>query len=394
MQKRKSFAFIWLIIVSLFFSPVLPIANQLINTWNKMFMHTILIILFLLIFLIWNNSKKLKGWWYLMGFTIVSCILTNISILDGIGSSLYNIKGFEPIVLFFVLSMFVFSQIKSRKEVEQFTNTLPVFLIIGLVVRLFSLVFQIGILNKNTFSFILDLIIPLAWMGFLNKKGKLWNILLFTSLIFLVLTDARGALFSIAFVIIISFLSTQRITIRNSLIFIIGVFLSITSLFIIPESTLQRLVNSLDLQQFNAVTRFSMWNESLELYFSHPLFGIGFSNFQFYPNTYASWLTFATPNNNWVNVLMSTGSFGFLIYILSGVYILKLLFESIKRKDEQFQWIIVGILLGIIAISIHSFLDDTLFYSESLIILSILVGLSFRCFEILKKESLIIKDKI
>jgi len=357
-------------------------------------MHTILIILFLLIFLIWNNSKKLKGWWYLMGFTIVSCILTNISIRDGIGSSLYNIKGFEPIVLFFVLSMFVFSQIKSRKEVEQFTNTLPVFLIIGLVVRLFSLVFQIGILNKNTFSFILDLIIPLAWMGFLNKKGKLWNILLFTSLIFLVLTDARGALFSIAFVIIISFLSTQRITIRNSLIFIIGVFLSITSLFIIPESTLQRLVNSLDLQQFNAVTRFSMWNESLELYFSHPLFGIGFSNFQFYPNTYASWLTFATPNNNWVNVLMSTGSFGFLIYILSGVYILKLLFESIKRKDEQFQWIIVGILLGIIAISIHSFLDDTLFYSESLIILSILVGLSFRCFEILKKESLIIKDKI
>lgn len=330
----------------------------------------------------WKNSGAIRGWWAMFGLSLASLIATTISIRNGYGTIFYHLKSSIAIVVFFLISIFVYSVYPKERFLKDL-EALPIILLIGLLARLLTLVgpLSVGQLNKNVFGFLLDFIVPLAWMGFMKKSSKWWKLLFWVSLVFLAITNSRGSLIGVAIAVLISIVVSIPLTLRNVIIYVwslVGILLA--SPLIISSSTFQRLLSSTNLSQFNQMARIEMATATIQVIQAHPLFGVGFSNLQFYANVF-SWLNLVSPNENYLNILVSVGWIGFIVYLATGLYIIMMVKKGGNTKFSETNWYFSGILYGIIAISIHSFVDDTFFQSEVLILFAILIGFAFRALE-------------
>lgn len=74
--------------------------------------------------------------------------------------------------------------------------------------------------------------------------------------------------------------------------------------------------------------RFSMMSEGMEVFFRHPILGIGIANSGFY-SVYGTYF-----HNNYVEVLADTGIIGFIVYYSFWFVILILTIQSLCRLDK------------------------------------------------------------
>jgi O-antigen polymerase len=112
--------------------------------------------------------------------------------------------------------------------------------------------------------------------------------------------------------------------------------------------------------------RLFVWDISLQMYFDHPILGLGFNRFGDYFNTYQAnylalpenmHLAYKAANlkqahNEYIQAFVETGIVGGLIYL--AIWLTAFFFILTKVKSSQYY---VGIAAIFISLSIHSFLD-------------------------------------
>lgn len=123
--------------------------------------------------------------------------------------------------------------------------------------------------------------------------------------------------------------------------------------------------------------RLYYWINSLRTFLKHPFFGIGISQFIYMP--YAFFVII--PHNLYIQLLLETGIFGFLSFILLIGTIIKSLFLCVKKINlrEKYSWMPIG-LIGSWAIFLsHNLLDSswtTINHNEEMKVLFIMITLS------------------
>lgn len=381
------------VVLGLFINFPLPISSQLVNTDQKIILLLIIGLSVVMIPIMWKRTAMIRGWWGLAALSVFSLLLTSIAVNYQNGSSFVtsHFYGAESIVVFFLFSLFTYSNIKDKKDLDTILNILPIVLLIGLVLRLVSTsstIFAMGVLDKNTFGFLLDLIIPLTWIAINNRKGKWWFILLLVSLFLLAINNSRGAIIGIGFSLVYFLIFFKSHSKRTILFYLSLVLVMICAIPFIPSEIIQRIMSSGDLQDYTQMSRLQLWSTSFEVTKMYPIFGTGFYNFYYYfQNYYAANVKFLHPHNAYLNVLVSTGIVGFISFLLTARYLLSWVKIELKKGSQEIRWYFVGFMLGIIALSVHGVFDSVLLTPQTLLLLGSLCGIAFKATLIYKESS-------
>lgn len=152
--------------------------------------------------------------------------------------------------------------------------------------------------------------------------------------------------FAVTVSVLLYFMRLKNYLIPLGLGMIVFLFLGyFISLKLVGFNTLDRLLFSKEEDVNTIVSRFSLWNESLTIGLSSPIFGGGLGNFYDYLHegekleqrgylfNRSNKLTMIdNPHNSFFNVLASSGLLGLLSFILLILYFVKSDVQSMKRK--------------------------------------------------------------
>lgn len=151
------------------------------------------------------------------------------------------------------------------------------------------------------------------------KKKKDW-FLFFFFVIALLLTGKRGhVLFTAAaiYALYYFYLGNKKMKLLKMLVTAFAVICFALIVFtLIPELgiVLVRLKEYVNEGAFAG--RGSLWLLAIELFKSHPLFGIGWGEFRYHTFGLIRWAESAHTHNTYLQLLAETGSIGFLVYIV------------------------------------------------------------------------------
>lgn len=374
-----------IVMLGVFIDFILPTSSKLINTSEKVITLMFIGLSVLTIPIIWKRTTKIRGWWGLAGLSVVSLIATGLIAKNQGGTSfvMSHLNGAESISVFFLLSIYTYSFVKTKSDFENFIKQkLPIVLLIGLLLRVVSVSvgsLSSGAINKNTFGFMLDLIIPLAWIAIQHKISKKWIVVLLVSLVLLILDNSRGAVIGIGFSFVYFLMFFKRHSKRTFFVYWLFILAMICAIPFIPSDIIQRLLSSGNMQAYTQMSRIQVWLASIQVIKQHPILGIGFYNFNYYLQSYfPSYIIYLHPHNTYLNVLVSTGAVGFIFFLLTARYIFSRVLIGMKKSNKEIRWYFSGLLLGIIALSVQGLVDSTIFYPELLVLFGVLFGLALR----------------
>lgn len=240
------------VLLSLFIDIPLPVSSQIVNTNIKIAMLLIMFFSILRFPIIWKRTNLIRGWWKLAIFGGASLVATSVATYFQHGPSflISHLYGAESFATFFIISIYTYSFVKDKKGLDNFFNKiLPNVLTFGLLIRVTTLLSEgltIWALNKNTFGFLLDIIVPLAWIAVLQKKGKRWNVLLILSLIMLIISNSRGSIIGIGFALVCYLIFSKKHTKKTYISYLFLIIATFCAIPFIPEEIIQRLLSSTD----------------------------------------------------------------------------------------------------------------------------------------------------
>jgi len=250
--------------------------------------------------------------------------------------------------------------------------------------------------TSNGLGAYLALLIPFIISLFFLKKEKLYRlciILMFSFMMWsLVVTFSRGAwlgtYFGVIFLLLIYIIPRQQ----KNLYFAVGSVLGAAILCIFLGLMLTKSLGLEGLLRNQTVQwRLDIWQDSINMIKDRPLFGHGINTymqvFQFYREIYLTNPTYA--HNCYIQLTAETGFFG----LFSFLWIIGSLFrESFTKialfavQDRQMMILTSGLLSGILAFLVHSFVD-THFYSLQLsVYLWFMVGALMAAYNIQSPE--------
>jgi len=128
--------------------------------------------------------------------------------------------------------------------------------------------------------------------------------------------------------------------------------------------------------------RFISWEEGIYEYFKSPIFGLGIRN---NPSTYLAYhINKVTPHNEFIDILMTTGLFGFVIYILFYISIINISIRINNKPQDRMDYFLSKSLLSIVAcFLVHNIAVGSFFNSSLIGILSLITGYIFSRHELL-----------
>ena len=184
--------------------------------------------------------------------------------------------------------------------------------------------------------------------------SKWWSWIQITTVAALFLTYSRGAL--VTFICVLGLRSIMRRRVREMVLYV--AFFTITILVLPrPAGEGVNLLRTLSIE-----SRLKDSQEALSIWQKSPIFGVGFNTLRFTRGlTEVSEGTTSLPHagagfhNSWLFLLVTTGVVGLIAYLWLWVSILKAF--DWKEPKGQLVW------LSVMAVFIHSFFDNSLFFA-------------------------------
>lgn len=338
------------------------------------------------------------------------CILVSFSKSVAITESIYVLSKIMIEVLFFIVTAFLI--IHKKLEVTCLIKSIIVFCIVSVVITIYQILvlcsseytllnsvimIKSTFANKNLLSSILFLTIPFLFCSiYLSKLWKILSMILFfiiMILLWLIQTKAVIIAFFVFFIIFLSFFMRYRKGFSESSF--LKIILAI-SIFIIIVAGIVSWQNSKGFthltNRHTAITRFSLWENSVYMIKDHWAFGVGAGNWQIYfpkytldkflPEVKMGTTTYQRPHNDFLWVFCELGVVGILTFISIFLIILFYLYRLIRiSKKWEAKWPYVSLLAGIIGFNLISFVDFPLERIEHQILLylmfSIIVALYY-----------------
>ena len=194
----------------------------------------------------------------------------------------------------------------------------------------------------------------------LKDKLNIFGFVLAASAI--LLTFSRGGLLGIAFGLFILFiLSNNRdAKIKGSVIFIILMLLLWILGDIIPMNPLSFVIS-----RFGAVLkdggsgRLDIWMNALRTFLQYPLSGLGINSIRDY--NLIHFCRGAYVHNSFIEVLVETGVFGTILYVIFWYYTLRNSYRLIRLNDSAL-FIFISIVSLMFQMSLLSVLYNEMFY--------------------------------
>ena len=168
----------------------------------------------------------------------------------------------------------------------------------------------------------------------------------------LLLTSSRGGLLGVILgLCIFIWLLRKKMSLGVIVLVIVSFFLFFgLSWFLAPESYknlflsrigMLEVHNKLDLYYISA-GRTYIWKRGLEVLIKSPVLGYGWAAFRFF--------THYSSHNTFLEVLVSVGIIGFILYISIFFFLLKILYKTAVDSNEPYSTYIFGIIAGICAL--------------------------------------------
>lgn len=242
--------------------------------------------------------------------------------------------------------------------------------------------------NRDHFAAYIGMIIPIG-IGYSLSELRRW---LRPILIFLVSVMVLALFFSFSRAGVISFcisififmlLLRLKKPVRKWLMIMIGLFVSIgISLALIGTGSIAMRLKTL-LSPFAAYEpRFTLLIDSLNIVRDFFLCGTGLGTFgeiiQKY-NTSDLQVSWFFAHNEPVNLLVESGFIGFLFITAFAVLFMRHIFSVIfKRSDPSVIYMTLGVICGIISITLHSFFDFVFHIPANGILFAFILALAYR----------------
>lgn len=257
-----------------------------------------------------------------------------------------------------------------------------------------SFMISSSLANKNFFSEVLLILLPLVIYGVLSEKSK-WRILYILALIldiFFIVLNQTVAVWIALFVVVVFFLAVlgrkyivkliSFWSIRNRII-IIGVFILVIAggikvITFFPNYkylgekiervgeyiqnpgllTTQRIENN-----NSAFDRLMLWRNSAMMISEHPVFGVGLNNWKlFYPKYGISgtmhintgFLSYEHPHNDYILIWAEQGIIGLALYLFLFFIIVKTGIMKMKSADQNGKMLLSLLLSSVIGFMVIS----------------------------------------
>ena len=135
--------------------------------------------------------------------------------------------------------------------------------------------------------------------------------------------------------------------------------------------------------------RFRVWRDSSQMIRDFPWLGTGLGTFQLIFPTYSSVpiiLHFSHAHNDWLELLVETGVLGFCLIMTTAILFLVTYVKRLRELPPKFRSLGLGILVSVLAFSVHSVADFNFHITANAYSLAILLGMGIRLIE-MKGES-------
>jgi len=412
--------------------PLLSWQHNLDTTLYVRFLAlNIFILLALVTYLLINKKNKLWNYnnWFIVFFVYVVISSINLILSTNTSDAIFQ---FSNITSFFALVFLLYNFLKNDKIYLNIINVLFILItdivIIKLIIELYRTITDAGInhqtlykinagfSHKNILSEILIMLLPYSLYSITNerKKIKLIGIINSVLLIFFItilLTRAVWIAFFVGCILIFfvflltshKFFTAIKVFKITSIIIISIVLILGSSLIIYSKQdsfeTIKKSFRKIVVLYDSSQHRFELWNRTLEIFYSNPLFGTGLSTWKievlkFGNRNLASEdnITFyQRPHNDYLWILSEQGIIGFIFYFLSLLLILKYLFKNIRKSknlNEYLFWLLI--LFSLICYMTFSFFAFPKERVEHQIIIAVIFSLTLANVE----NTLIFKNKI
>lgn len=243
--------------------------------------------------------------------------------------------------------------------------------------------------NPNVFGEYLLFLIPLALAMFLIAKETLHKVVyggcLLASLACLILTYSRGCwLGLIAGMGIFLLLLYKKILIP---LFFVAPF----SIFVIPDSIINRFMSIGNLKDGSTAFRVYVWRGTVDMLKKLWPTGAGLGNYSF-EVSYApfAYMDIMAPHSHslYFHLLSETGLFGFVVFVLLAYFILRQLFLVYKNpKSRELQILAIALVSGFVSFLIQGFFDNTFYNYRMYMLFFALLSLAASLYAVGREET-------
>jgi len=332
-----------------------------------------------------------------LNYPLFMFVLTAIlSLLINNNLGLNNLKDFFNLLSYFLIYFLVINNLRNKKS---FYFCIKIFLIVTFIVSIYLLIqyyewdpflYDITRLtstlgNRNYVASYLALIFPIAFSFFLiesKKRKKIFYeailLIIYTGIIICHARAIWAALFfSFLFSVFLIFkFKVIKILKENKkwLILLFSIFLIITIIYSVDNplnrssiSATERAVSAFDMQGSSLKSRFLIWQSTLNMIKDKPFFGSGIgsfkSNYLYYQADFLSqnpnWLKYnakaAEAHNEYLQIWSEMGIIGLLFFLLFIYLFYYHSFKTMKELEKNEEKIILlGLISGITITLFHS----------------------------------------
>ena len=300
---------------------------------------------------------------------ILFIIICAMSFFVAVDKNMVLSKVGTLILLFIVM----FSLINYIDNFEKLRKFLISFVYSGFIASLYILLtsdfsnitrFGSELGNVNAVGMMIGISAIFCFYLFLEEKRFIYFVLLLTMLPIILLTGSRkSVLFFLMNLIIILYLRNRDSLSKKLKFFFIGGILFFLVLFLVFKIPLfykiigYRIENVFSFLSGKKVNegsiyeRFYMIEVGLKMIKDRPILGYGIDNYRFYYSRVPSGRE-TYSHNNFIELIVGTGIFGFLFYYLTHFIILRSLFKaSICTKEKMICYTFISIIISYIILS-------------------------------------------
>lgn len=191
--------------------------------------------------------------------------------------------------------------------------------------------------DNNCVALAFAMVIPLCWYARSVVKAvwakSMFLIMVFGSMGGVVWTHSRGGALSAGIVL----LGLARRSRHKVLVLVLLVALAAPAVYLVRQTYIDRIASIDDIHSDSSIReRFVYWGAALRMWKDHPLFGVGFgsTNFQALLDRYIARDDNHVVHNTYLQVLVDSGLFAFLLYDLLLVTTWVWLGKSARRMRQ------------------------------------------------------------
>ncbi len=202
---------------------------------------------------------------------------------------------------------------------------------------------------------VFTVLVPFWYLFFKENKCFFDRITFILIILCILFSLSRGGLISVFIPLIFIYLFIFKIKFKYFLIIIIFLF----SIYYIKNTFVLDILQKRLYNISSGSGRFEIWNNALELFTIHPLFGVGWYNFLFYNANFYGGKNYV--HNTFLEVLVELGLIGFLIYLIFHFLLLRKIIALVNISSEYY-YLLFSYVSSLILMSSLSLIINEVFF--------------------------------